>query len=86
MKGEYTVYGSFENIGEPPLLSGMAPYQPGGRPMKRKRTTTTKKVNKKPATTKRSLLEQQLAMINPNAAGIDVASKEMWVLCARGSS
>ncbi len=47
--------------------------------MKRKRTTTTKKVNKKPATTKRSLLEQQLAMINPNAAGIDVASKEMWV-------
>lgn len=47
--------------------------------MKRKRTNTTKKVNKKPAKTKKSLLEQQLEMINPNAAGIDVASEEMWV-------
>lgn len=39
----------------------------------------TKKVNKKSATTKKTLLKQQLAMINPNAAGIDVASEEMWV-------
>jgi transposase len=47
--------------------------------MKKKRTNPTKKVNKKPAKTKKSLLEQQLEMINPNAAGIDVASEEMWV-------
>jgi len=45
----------------------------------KKRNNTTKKVNKKPAKTKKSLLEQQLEMINPNAAGIDVASEEMWV-------
>ena len=45
----------------------------------KKRTNPTKKVNKKPAKTKKSLMEQQLEMINPNAAGIDVASEEMWV-------
>jgi len=41
----------------------------------KKRTNPTKKVNKKPAKTKKSLMEQQLEMINPNAAGIDVASE-----------
>jgi transposase len=58
------------------------PHQPGERLMSsthKKRKTTTKKVNKKSAKTKKSLLEQQLEMINPNAAGIDVASEEMWV-------
>ena len=45
----------------------------------KKRTKTAKKVNKKSAKTKKSLLEQQLEMINLNAAGIDVASEEMWV-------
>lgn len=43
------------------------------------RRHTTKKVNKKAAVTKKSLLQQQLELINPNAAGIDVASTEMWV-------
>ncbi len=42
-------------------------------------TIPTKKVNKKSTKTTKSLLEQQLEMINPNAAGIDVASEEMWV-------
>jgi transposase len=39
----------------------------------------TKKVNKKSRKTKKSLADQKLEMINPNAAGIDVASEEMWV-------
>ncbi len=43
------------------------------------RTTPRKKVNKKRARSKKSQREQQLEMINPNAAGIDVASEEMWV-------
>jgi hypothetical protein len=43
------------------------------------RTNTTEKVNKKSTKPKKSLLEQQLEMINPKAAGIDVASEEMWV-------
>lgn len=48
-------------------------------PSHKKRKSPTKKVNKKSATTKKSLLEQQLEMLNPNAAGLDVASEEMWV-------
>ncbi len=50
----------------------MSPFAP-------QHTIPTKKVNKKSANPKKSLLEQQLDMINPNAAGIDVASEEMWV-------
>ena len=38
----------------------------------------TGKVNKKSRKTTQSLADQQLEMINPNAAGIDVASEEMW--------
>jgi transposase len=38
-----------------------------------------KKVNKKSRKTKKSLADRKLEMINPNAAGIDVASEEMWV-------
>ena len=45
----------------------------------KQRKSSTIKVNKKTAVTKQSLLEQKLEMINPNAAGIDVASEEMWV-------
>jgi transposase len=47
--------------------------------MKKASRKTTQKVNKKSRTRKKSLADQQLAMINPNAAGIDVASEEMWV-------
>ena len=43
------------------------------------RSKSPKKVNKKRARRKKSLQEQKLEMINPNAAGIDVASEEMWV-------
>ncbi len=43
------------------------------------RTRSSKKVNKKRARSKKSLLEQKLEMINPNAAGIDIASREHWV-------
>jgi transposase len=39
----------------------------------------TKKVNKKRTHTQQTLPDQQFAMINPNAAGIDVASAEHWV-------
>ncbi len=45
----------------------------------KKRNNSPKKVNKKRARSKKSLLDQKLEMINPNAAGIDVASEEMWV-------
>lgn len=45
----------------------------------KKRSNPRKKVNKKRARSKKSLLDQKLEMINPNAAGIDVASEEMWV-------
>jgi transposase len=45
----------------------------------KKRSNSRKKVNKKRRRSKKSLLEQKLEMINPNAAGIDVASEEMWV-------
>jgi transposase len=45
----------------------------------KKRSHSRKKVNKKRRRSKKSLLEQKLEMINPNAAGIDVASEEMWV-------
>jgi transposase len=45
----------------------------------KQRKSSKKKVNKKPAGSEKSLLEQKLTMINPNAAGIDVASEEMWV-------
>jgi transposase len=47
--------------------------------MKKVCRKNTKKVNKKSRKTKKSVAEQQLEMINPNAAGIDVASEEMWV-------
>jgi transposase len=43
------------------------------------RSKSTKKVTKKRPRRKKSLQEQQFEMINPNAAGIDVASEEMWV-------
>jgi len=45
----------------------------------KKRSKSSKKVNKKRRRSKKSMLEQKLEMINPNAAGIDVASEEMWV-------
>ncbi len=45
----------------------------------KKRTHSRKNVNKKRTHSKKSLREQQLDMITPNAAGIDVASEEMWV-------
>jgi transposase len=45
----------------------------------KKRSRSPKKVNKKRARRKKSLRDQQLEMINPHAAGIDVASEEMWV-------
>ena len=45
----------------------------------KKRSKSPKKVNKKRTRRKKSLLEQKLEMINPDAAGIDVASEEMWV-------
>jgi len=45
----------------------------------KKRSKSPKKVNKKRARRQKSLRDQQLEMINPNAAGIDVASEEMWV-------
>ncbi len=38
----------------------------------------SKPVKKKRTRAKKSLLEQKLAMINPNAAGIDIASREHW--------
>ncbi len=40
---------------------------------------SSQNVNKKRARRKKTLRDQQLEMINPNAAGIDVASEEMWV-------
>ncbi len=43
------------------------------------RSTFTKNVNKKRPRRKKSRQEQQFEMLNPNAAGIDVASEEMWV-------
>ncbi len=43
------------------------------------RNRSSKKVNKKRRRSKKSLLEQKLEMLNPNAAGIDVASAEHWV-------
>ena len=43
------------------------------------RSKSAKKVNKKRTRRQKSLQEQKLEMINPNAAGIDVASEEMWV-------
>jgi hypothetical protein len=55
---------------------------PGGIPMKaspKKRSQSPKNVNKKRRRSQKSLLNQKLEMINPNAAGIDVASEEMWV-------
>ncbi len=39
----------------------------------------SKPVKKKRTRAKKALLEQKLAMINPNAAGIDIASREHWV-------
>jgi transposase len=45
----------------------------------KKRSKSSKKVNKKRARRKKSLRDRKLEMINPNAAGIDVASEEMWV-------
>jgi transposase len=45
----------------------------------KKRSKSSKKVNKKRARSKKSLRDRKLEMINPNAAGIDVASEEMWV-------
>ncbi len=45
----------------------------------KKRSQSSPKVNKKRTRSQQSLLTQKLAMINPNAAGIDVASQEMWV-------
>jgi transposase len=45
----------------------------------KKHSKPSKKVNKKRACRKKSLRDRQLEMINPNAAGIDVASEEMWV-------
>lgn len=49
------------------------------RTSQKKSRKTPKKVNKKRTRSPKSLVEQQLDMINPNAAGIDVASEEMWV-------
>jgi len=65
-----------------PTFSRNATNEPGGIMMKKsqkKRSNSRKKVNKKHTRSKKSLLEQKLEMINPNAAGIDVASEEMWV-------
>jgi len=65
-----------------PTFSRNATNEPGGIVMKKtqkKRSNSRKKVNKKRTRSKKSLLEQKLEMINPNAAGIDVASEEMWV-------
>jgi transposase len=45
----------------------------------KKRSKSAKKVNKKRRRSKKSLRDRKLEMINPNAAGIDVASEEMWV-------
>jgi transposase len=45
----------------------------------KKCSKSSKKVNKKRARRKKSLRDRKLEMINPNAAGIDVASEEMWV-------
>jgi hypothetical protein len=42
-------------------------------------TRSRKNVNKKRRRPKKSLLEQKLKMLKPNAAGIDVASAEHWV-------
>jgi transposase len=47
--------------------------------MKKASKKRTQKVNKKSRKTKKSVADQKLEMINPNAAGIDVASEEMWV-------
>jgi transposase len=44
-----------------------------------KRSRAPKNVNKKRRRSKKALLTQQLAMLKPNAAGIDVASAEHWV-------
>jgi transposase len=55
---------------------------PGGTPMNtssQKHRKSSKNVNKKHARRQKSLQDQRLEMINPNAAGIDVASEEMWV-------
>ncbi len=49
----------------------------------KKRNTVKKHIKKKQRQSEKSLLEQQLEMINPHAAGIDVASEEMWV-CVPG--
>ena len=43
------------------------------------RSRSSKNVNKKRRRSKKSLLEQKLEMLKPNAAGIDVASAEHWV-------
>lgn len=45
----------------------------------KKHTRSPKKVKKRPPQSQKSLLEQKLAMINPHAAGIDIASREHWV-------
>ena len=49
----------------------------------KKRSTGKKDVNKHRRCSKKSLLKQQLKMMNPNAAGIDIASAEHWV-CVSG--
>jgi transposase len=49
------------------------------KPPQQKRSPSRKNVNKKRRRSKKSLLEQKLEMLNPNAAGIDVASAEHWV-------
>jgi hypothetical protein len=64
------------------IRSLTSPDSPGEIPMKtsaKKRSKSSKKVNKKRARRKKFLRDQTLEMINPNAAGIDVASEEMWV-------
>ena len=45
----------------------------------KKRTRSPRNVKKKRPRSQKSLLEQKLAMMNPNAAGIDIASREHWV-------
>ncbi len=47
--------------------------------MKKASKKRTQNVNKKSRKTKKSVADQKLEMINPNAAGIDVASEDMWV-------
>jgi transposase len=47
--------------------------------MRKASKKTTQKVNKKSRKREKSFADQKLDMINPNAAGIDVASEEMWV-------